>query len=446
MTRPRVIVVDDKLAMAETLADGMSDHQLNAIALGSAKEALTAVRAGGVDVLVTDLRMPEMDGLALLDTVHASNPEIQVIVMTAFGAIDSAVEAIRKGAYHYLTKPFKLDELVIFVRRAIEERALRREAATLRRKLGTHFSIGGLVAESPAMKRVIDVVERIAATSVPVLITGETGTGKGAIARAIHGSSTRSAKPFITLNCAALPEQLLESELFGHTRGAFTGATQDHPGLFVAADGGTILLDEIAEMPISLQAKLLRIIEAGTLRPVGATAERAVDVRVIAATHRDPHKAVAAGLLREDLLYRLNVMPIEMPPLRDRRSDIGPLVTHFFAEAIERHPSTTASRFSRAAMRRLLDHSWPGNVRELAHVVERGVILATGAEITLSDLGVTAPEELDTAFFTGDVVAMSEMQRRYARWALGRLDGHKSRTAERLDIDAKTLNRWLSDE
>ncbi len=446
MSRPRVIVVDDKLAMAETLADGMGDHQLDAVALGSAKEALSAIRAGGVDVLVTDLRMPEMDGLALLDTVHASNPEIQVIVMTAFGAIDSAVEAIRKGAYHYLTKPFKLDELVIFVRRAIDERAIRREAATLRRKLGTHFSIGGLVAESAAMKRVLDIVERIAPTSVPVMITGETGTGKGAIARAIHGTSTRAAKPFITLNCAALPEQLLESELFGHERGAFTGATQDHPGLFVAADGGTILLDEIGEMPIALQPKLLRVLEAGTLRPVGATVERKVDVRVIAATHRDPQKAVAAGLLREDLLYRLNVLPIEMPALRDRPDDIGPLVTHFFAESIERHPAATASRFSRAAMRRLIDHSWPGNVRELAHVVERGVILATGPEILSSDLGLSVPEELDTAFFSGEVVPMSAMQRRYARWALDRLDGHKSRTAERLDIDAKTLNRWLSDD
>jgi two-component system response regulator HydG len=440
--KPRVIVVDDKLAMAETLADGLVDHELAATAFSSAIAALEAVTTGDIDVVVTDLRMPELDGLALLDAIHAAKPDTQVIVMTAFGAIDSAVEAIRKGAYHYLTKPFKIEELVIFVRRAIAERALRREAATLRRRLGEH---AGLVVHSAAMQRILAVVERIAAANVPVLITGETGTGKGAIARKLHDASTRATQPFITINCAALPEQLLESELFGHVKGAFTGATQDHPGLFVAADGGTVLLDELAEMPIALQPKLLRVLEAGTVRPVGATRERSVDVRVIAATHRDLAKSVAAGTLRQDLLYRLNVLPIEVPPLRDRRDDIAPLVDHFLADALARHPEARARRFAPTAMRRLLDHMWPGNVRELAHVVERGVLLATSEEIAPDDLG------LDTAVastmqFTGDVVAMSELQRGYARWALDRFGGHKTRTAERLDIDAKTLNRWLADD
>jgi two-component system response regulator HydG len=440
--KPRVIVVDDKLALAETLADGLVDQQFDAVAFGSAIAALEAVKTGDIDVVVTDLRMPEMDGLALLDAIRAAAPQTQVIVMTAYGAVDSAVEAIRKGAYHYLTKPFKVDELVIFVRRAIAERALRREAATLRKRVGAH---GDLVVHSAAMQRVLGIVERIATANVPVLITGETGTGKGALARAIHHASSRAARPFITINCAALPEQLLESELFGHVKGAFTGATNDHPGLFVAADGGTLLLDELAEMPIALQPKLLRVLEAGAVRPVGATRERIVDVRVIAATHRKLVQAVAAGTLREDLLYRLDVVPIDVPPLRDRRDDILPLVEHFLADALARHPDARAKRFARTAMRRLLDHAWPGNVRELAHVVERGVLLASNEEISPDDLGLdVAPAS--AMQFTGDVITMNEIQRGYARWALDRFGGHKTRTAERLDIDAKTLNRWLADD
>ena len=438
----RVLVVDDKLAMAETLADGLGDHELDATACGSGRAALDLVAMRDIDVVVTDLRMPELDGLALLEAIHAIKPDIQVIVMTAFGAIDSAVEAIRKGAYHYLTKPFKLDELVIFVNRAVAERALRREAAVLRKQLGAHH---GLVAHSAAMQRVLGIVERVASASVPVLITGETGTGKGAVARALHAASARATAPFIALNCAALPEQLLESELFGHVKGAFTGATHDHPGLFVAADHGTLLLDELAEMPIALQPKLLRVLETGTLRPVGATRERDVDVRVIAATHRDPRAAVAAGTLREDLLYRLNVLAIEIPPLRDRRDDIPPMLDHFFADAVARHPSSTARCFSRAAIKRMFDHTWPGNVRELAHVVERGVLLATGQEISVEDLGLD-PGAAPPMQFSGDVTTMNEIQRRYARWALDRFGGHKTRTAERLDIDAKTLNRWLADD
>ena len=440
--KSKVIVVDDKLALAETLADGLVDQQFDAVAFGSAIAALEAVKTGDIDVVVTDLRMPELDGLALLDAIRTAAPQTQVIVMTAYGAVDSAVEAIRKGAYHYLTKPFKVDELVIFVRRAIAERALRCEAATLRKRVGAH---GDLVVHSAAMQRVLGIVERIATANVPVLITGETGTGKGALARAIHNASSRAARPFIAINCAALPEQLLESELFGHVKGAFTGATQDHPGLFVAADGGTLLLDELAEMPIALQPKLLRVLEAGAVRPVGATRERTVDVRVIAATHRKPLQAVVAGALREDLLYRLDVVPIEVPALRERRDDIAPLVEHFLADALARHPEARAKRFARTAMRRLLDHAWPGNVRELAHVVERGVLLASYDEISPEDLGLDAAPA-SAMQFTGDVISMNEIQRGYARWALDRFGGHKTRTAERLDIDAKTLNRWLADD
>ncbi|MFT3696934.1 MAG: sigma-54 dependent transcriptional regulator [Kofleriaceae bacterium] len=432
----RVLVVDDKLAMAETLADGLTDHGFTAHAFASPKKALENL--ANVDVVVTDLRMPELDGLALLDQIRATRPEIQVIVMTAFGAIDSAVEAIRKGAFHYLTKPFKLDELVVFVTRAVAERSLRREAAVLRKQLGSHH---GLVAQSSAMQRVLQIVQRIASANVPVMITGETGTGKGAVARAIHEASPRSTKPFVAINCAALPEQLLESELFGHVKGAFTGAATDHPGLFVAADGGTILLDELAEMPLALQPKLLRILETNTLRPLGSTKERTIDVRVIAATHRD-----LKTHLREDLMYRLNVLPIEIPPLRERRDDIAPLVDHFLADALVRHTEANATRVGKAAMKQLLDHAWPGNVRELAHVIERGVLLATSEEIAPDDLGLAGDSKGTAIPFSGDVVSMNEVQRRYARYALDRFGGHKTRTAERLDIDAKTLNRFLADD
>ena len=444
-TMSRVLVVDDKLAMAEMLADGLTDHGFSATACGSAETALAAMARGGVDVVVTDLRMPEIDGFTLLDRIREKSPDTQVIVMTAYGAIDSAVESIRRGAYHYLTKPFKLDELVLFVERAVAERALRREAAALRRQLDEQFLLAGVVAHSAAMQRVIDVVRRVAAADVPVLLTGETGTGKGVIARALHGEGKRAKRPFVAINCAALPEHLLESELFGHVKGAFTGATSDHPGLFASANHGTVLLDEIGELPIGLQPKLLRVLESGTLRPVGATRERVVDVRILAATHRDLRAAVTQGTFREDLLYRLDVVAIELPPLRMRRDDIAPLIARFLREAIQRHPTSHVTGFSRGAMQRMLEYAWPGNVRELEHTVERGVLLAGGTEVADSDLGLPLPQLGTTSPFT-HIVPMIEIQRRYARWALDQLGGHKTRTAERLDVDVKTLNRWLEPE
>ena len=448
MREARVLVVDDKLPMAETLADGLADRGITANAVGSAREALAAVQDGTVDVLVTDLRMPDLDGLALLDAVRAAAPEVPVIVMTAYGAIDSAVESIRKGAFHYLTKPFKLDELLVFVERALADRALRRETAALRRTLRERHSLAGLIGRSQAMQRVFGIVERIARSSVPVLITGETGAGKGAVARAIHGESDRATGPFVAINCAALPDQLLESELFGHVKGSFTGATTDRAGLFADADGGTVLLDEIGEMSPALQAKLLHVLESGQVRPLGATREKAVDVRVIAATHRDLRRRITEGLFREDLLYRLEVVAIEIPALRHRRDDLPALLEHFLADARRRHPGSRVTGFARDALAVLLDYRWPGNVRELAHVVERAVLLADGAEITAADLPahVVAPPAPGAATFTGDVIPIRELQRRYARWALDELGGHKGRTATELGVDVKTLNRWLAGE
>jgi two-component system response regulator HydG len=451
MSDVRVLVVDDKLALAETLADGLADRGYRASAVGSSRDALDAIQRGDVDLLVTDLRMPEPDGLALLEAARqvadsSLTRDIPVIVMTAYGAIDSAVESIRRGAYHYLTKPFKLDELLVFVERALGERALRREAALLRDAVRERFSLRGLAGTSPAMQRVVAVVQRIAKTDAPILITGETGSGKSAVARAIHGESQRASGPFVVVNCAALPEPLLESELFGHVKGAFTGATADRPGLFAEADTGTLLLDEIGEMSPALQAKLLHVLESGRIRPVGTSGERAVDVRVLAATHRDLRRRIADGTFRADLLYRLDLVTVELPPLRERRADIPLLVECFLAEALRRHPASRVAGFSRDALARLLDHAWPGNVRELAHMVERCVLLADGPELAVADLPVHVQEARPegTPVFRGDVIAMRELQRRYARWAFDQLGGHKARAAEKLEVDVKTLNRWLA--
>ena len=442
--RERIIVVDDKLALAETLADGLVDRGYAARAFGESKLALAELRAGRAELLVTDLRMPELDGFALVDAARELG--VPVIVMTAYGAIDSAVEAIRKGAFHYLTKPFKLDELIVFVERALADRALRREADGLRREVASRYSRSGLVGASAAMQSVLALIDRVAKTDVPILITGETGTGKGAVARAIHGESERASGPFVIVNCASLPEALLESELFGHVKGAFTGATTDRPGLFVEADRGTLLLDEIAEMSPALQAKLLHVLESNTIRPVGGSGERSVDVRVLAATHRDLAARIRDGSFREDLLYRLDVVSIELPPLRARRDDIPLLVEHFLASARARHPSSPVRAFDKAALARLIDHAWPGNVRELAHVVERCVLLVDNAEAGADDLPVSvgvptpgAPE------FRGEIVALREIQRRYARWAFEQFGGNKARTADQLDIDVKTLSKLLVD-
>src|SRR5215472_13723846 len=326
---PRVLVVDDHLDMAETLADGLRDRGYEALAVASSRDAAARLSAEPVDALVTDLRMPDIDGIGLLALSRKLDPTRPVIVMTAYSAVESAVEAIRQGAYHYLTKPFPLDELALFLGRGLDEVRVRREATALRTTLKERFSFANILGKSEPMRALFEVLERIKDADVPVLITGETGVGKGLVARALHAASGRSPRPFVAVNCASLPENLLESELFGHVKGAFTGATQSRGGLFVEADHGTLLLDEIGEMTPALQAKLLHVLESGTLRAVGASKERQVDVRILAATHRDLRERVRSGQFREDLLYRLDVVTLELPALRHRREDIPLFVDHF---------------------------------------------------------------------------------------------------------------------
>jgi two-component system response regulator HydG len=442
----RILVVDDHIEMAEMLVESLVDAGFEAEALASGSAALERLESGGIDALVTDLRMNLVSGLDLLAASKRASPQRPVIVMTAYGAIDTAVESIRQGAYHYLTKPFQPEELVIFLRRALEECSLQQEAKLLRRALRGHLGGEGMIGTSPGMRAVMELMERVAAVDVPVLLLGETGTGKSMVAGAIHALSPRAQAPFVAVNCAALPEALLESELFGHMKGAFTGATSDRPGLFVEASNGTILLDEIGELPLAIQAKLLHVLERGSVRPVGSSRERQVDVRIIAATHRDLQEMAQQQKFREDLLYRLDVVAIEIPALRHRREDILPLVEHFLASFRAKYPSSPVTGFSPAALARLMDYPWPGNVRELAHLIQRVVVLGKAAVAVPEDLppGVRRdPQDPPEGF--REILPARELQHRYAVWALEHCGGHKSRTAERLGIDIKTLNRWLQE-
>ena len=388
--------------------------------------------------------------MGLLAISRRFAPERPVIVMTAYGAIETAVDAIRRGAYHYLTKPFAIDELALFLGRALEDAGVRREARALRAALRDEHGFGALISATAVMREVFDLAARVADAATPVLLVGETGTGKTALARAIHASSVRARAPFVAVNCAALPEALLESELFGHVKGAFTGATTAGIGLFAEADGGTLLLDEVGEMSPALQAKVLQVLEGGAVRAVGSSKERHVDVRVVAATHRDLREGVRAETFREDLLYRLDVVTIEIPPLRRRREDVPVLIEHLLAKAKAAHPRSVVERFTPEAFARLMDHPWPGNVRELSHAVERAVLLGREPEARLGDLPPAVihsrPSGVADAPWSGEgaVRPIRDVQRRYALWAFERCGGHRGRTAEALGVDAKTLAKWLN--
>jgi two-component system response regulator HydG len=446
--RPRVLVVDDDSSMAEMLADALGERGFVAKTAASGAEASRWLERERFDALLTDLQMPDVDGLELLSIARRIAPSCPVIVMTAYSAVDSAIESIRRGAYHYLTKPFKVDELALFLTRALDETHVRHEAAALRRTLKQQLGVKELVGRSEAMRQVCDLILRIADADAPVLLLGETGTGKGLIARAVHMEGPRSSAAFVTVNCAALPESLLESELFGHVKGAFTGATSKRIGLFEAAEHGTLFLDEVGEMSLALQSKLLDVLERGIIRAVGSNREVAVDVRIVAATHCALRQRVASGTFREDLLYRLEVLTIDVPPLRRRSDDILALVEHFLSQSRSRHPRSIVERVGPEAMTRLLEHSWPGNVRELEHLIERLVLLARSEEISITDLPPTLSGRTAGAAmgFGDEVLPLREMQRRYVAWALDRLGGRKVHTAERLGVDIKTLGRWLQED
>jgi two-component system response regulator HydG len=441
-----LLIVDDDAEMAETVADYLNAHGHKAECAVGGKAALTALKKRDYDVVVTDLRMDHVDGLDVLEAAHAVDPARPVLIMTAFGTIDGALEAVRQGAFHYLTKPFKMEEALLWVERALSERGLRRENEQLRKIVDERFGFRNLIGKSPVMLQLYDLLERVSATHSPVLVTGESGTGKELVARALHVGSPRAKGPFVAINCAAITESLLESELFGYVKGAFTGAIDNKKGLFAEAEGGTLFLDEIGELPKGLQAKLLRALETGAVRPVGGGAERKVDVRIVAATNRDLARAVQEKKFREDLYYRLHVIPVVLPPLRARREDIPLLIEHFAARFAEQHPDAPRRELTAEALRRLVELPWPGNVRELRNVVERLLLLARGKRIELRDVVQIVPEPLPDALaqLASEIVPLRVLTRRYVEWVLEQTGQNKVRTAQLLGIDASTIYRMLA--
>jgi two-component system response regulator HydG len=444
MPKARVLIVDDNLEMASTIAEYLEANGFEAEPAGSGAEGIARFSAAPADAVLTDLRMADVDGMDLLAAVKKLDPQVPVVVMTAFGAIDTAVEAIQRGAYHYVTKPFRMDVIRTLVERACSERALRSENQRLREAVAERFSFASLVGKSAAMQQVYALIERVAPVASPAIILGETGSGKELVARAIHQHGPRAEQPFVAVNCAALPEALLESELFGHARGAFTGATQPRRGLFLEANGGTLLLDEIGDMPIGLQAKLLRVLESGEVRPVGSDSARTSDVRVLAATHRVLEDLVRAGKLREDLYFRLKVVTVRVPPLRERREDVPLLLEHFLREMRQRMPTMIGQSFAPDAIRCLCDHAWPGNVRELEHLVEG--LAVTGHETVVSAdtvrglLGTASiGHPLDEA--KRGLMSLRELEGTYIEWVMERTGGNKTRAAEILGVDPSTLYR-----
>jgi DNA-binding NtrC family response regulator len=437
-----LLIVDDDESLRTTLAQRFTKLGMVVTTAASAEEALTAAAQGRPDVALLDLHLPGMDGIELLAKLKAEQPEVEALVLTAHSSLETAVEAMKRGAYDYLTKPFRLSDLEVHVEKAYEKVRLRRRERQWVEQLRYESPRYRLVGSSPSMRRVVGLIEKVAATEATVLVCGESGTGKELVARALHANSARQDRPLVTVNCAALSEHLLESELFGHEKGAFTGAVQAKAGLVEVAEGGTLFIDEIGEMAGGLQAKLLRILEDGHYRRVGSTTEGTADVRVVAATNRRLEDEIKAGRFREDLYYRLNVVTIFLPPLRERRQDIPELVEHFLST---RQLGRVRSQVDPEALAALLRYDWPGNVRELANVLERAQILAEDHLITLDDLPETlsagAPVEghpEDT-----DPHKLHAVVRRHVQAVLREVKGNKVHAAKALGISRRALYRLL---
>ncbi len=434
--------------MRDLLAEELEDAGFDVEATGGASSGLERARARRFDLVITDLRMPEMDGFDLIRGVMAMPEPPHLVMITAFGSIETAIRAVKLGAYDYITKPFEIEELLLVADKALGERSLRNKVARLQREVEERFGLGNIIAKSQSMRDVIAMVQRIASSTASVLVTGESGTGKELIARAIHYNSTRTNGPSVGVNLPAVPEGLIESELFGHKKGAFTDARADRNGLFVEADGGTIFLDEIGELALPLQAKLLRVLQEHEVRPLGATKNQRVDVRVVAATNKNLEEMLADGSFREDLYYRLNVILIDLPPLRSRPEDIVPLAEHVLENLGARHNPPRRMRLSPEAQQLLLAYHWPGNVRELMNVLERGIALCQGELIADDDLPPQVREKRP-ADFLGAAVArrmtLAELEREFIERVLEDEAGNKTRAAQRLGLDRKTLYRKLDE-
>jgi len=445
--KAKVLIVDDDTSMCELLAEGLVQHGYEARWNATPQEALAQLAEHDFDVVLTDINMRDMSGLELCQKATEAHPNLPVIVITAFGSMETAVQAIRAGAYDFITKPFDIDVVAIAIERAVKHGVLTREVQRLQRAVDESRRFDELLGASPAMKEVYDLLERVGESESTVLVSGESGTGKELVARALHRRSKRSNGPFVAINCAAMPEQLLESELFGHTKGAFTDARSARPGLFVQAKGGTIFLDEIGDMPVGLQPKLLRALQERTVRPVGGDTETPIDVRVVAASNRDLETAIEERKFREDLYYRINVIHVELPPLRARGADVILLATHYLQHFAAQSQKDVHSLDAEAA-EKLSAYAWPGNVRELANCMERAVALTRNESIGVADLpekirNYRTSHVLVAATDPTELVPMEEVEKRYILRVLEAVGGNKTLAAQVLGLDRKTLYRKL---
>ncbi len=446
MQSPQVLVVDDDPTLRELLAEVLASWEYQVAAAATARGALDLLRNQLFEVAICDIHMPEVNGIELLRQIKRHDPSIEVLMMTGDPTVHTAVEALKLGAYDYLTKPLILDELRHLLGHIMERRFLRQEVQTLRSRLGEQLRVSEFVGTSPRMAEVRDVMVKVAPTDSPVLIEGESGTGKELVAAAIHRLSSRGSGPFITVNCGAVPSDLLESEFFGHVRGAFSGAVADTLGLFRSAHGGTIFLDEVAELPPALQVKLLRVLQEKEVRPVGSSKTYSVDVRVIAASNRNLEDAIKAGRLRQDLFYRLNVVRIMVPPLRERKMDIPSLVTHFLRQFNQRFGREVRG-IAPAAAAALMAYDFPGNVRELENLMERAYALGARDEISLTDLPALASPAPPPAAATdsGGVPTLAQAERALILRALEIHQNDRLRAARTLGLSSRTLYRRLKE-
>ena len=443
----KILIVDDEQAMCELLEADLRLRDFETEWYTSAEDALQAVNRQSYDVVLTDLNMPGTNGIQLCKHIVTHRPDIPVVMMTAFGSLESAVDAIRAGAYDFVTKPIEMDLLNVTLSRAIKHRQLEEQIRFLSEAVARTERFGDILGTSPAMQELFDQLQLIAASETSLLITGESGTGKELVARAIHRKSRRSKKPFVAVNCAALPDALLESELFGHAAGAFTDARTERKGLLFQAEGGTLLFDEVGELPLSVQPKLLRALEENYMRPVGSDEEIPFDVRIITATNRDLETAIEEGRFREDLYFRINVIQCDLPPLRSRGTDTL-LLAQKFLETFATRSEKEVTDISKGVAEKLLAYTWPGNVRELRNVIERAVALTRYDRLGVEDL----PEKIrnfqgSQVFIGGDdpteMVALEEIERRYIQHVLGAVGSNKTMAARILGLDRKTLYRKL---
>jgi len=443
-----VLVVDDEPKLCDLLASALSQNGISVFTAGNGLHALKVLEVEDIDLVISDWRMPGMDGPQLLAEIKSRFPQLPVIVMTAYSTVKNAVQSMRNGAFDYIAKPFDIDELDITVSKALQFRDILKDNQRMRAELDEHQQIDSLIGDSPSFRRVLQAIDSVRESNATILLTGESGTGKEMVARAIHKHGNRADKPFVAVNCAAIPEGLLESEMFGHRKGAFTGAVTDRIGRFQQADKGTLFLDEIGEMPLALQAKILRALQERVIEPVGDPRERKVDVRVIAATNKNLLEAVANKEFREDLYYRLNVFPIPLPALRARVEDIAPLARHF-AHSLGAAAGKRITGFSPQALQAMAHYSWPGNIRELQNCVERATIVASGAVIEDDDLpaylfasspagsgailneGASVPPDLDAA--------LAEVEKAYILAALAQSNGVQAAAAQLIGISERSF-------